>query len=225
MNCRGCQKRFPRLIFYETRIYVMQTGGIDMSKETANGYYTVYTRQSKKVLEELENTGVYRVKEEYIRMKNDSISEYYLRLYRWFAERCRERIDVPQGCSFPIWLSMHDEYRLRNTEDTVCLTLRIPGEKVYVISEYAWGFRVNYMYVPFNLEDERAFNEELKRYGIENEMALVTEAFGNYYPMLKKRIIASWDRVFELEPNSPSDELGVCFEIQREWIQNIESLT
>ena len=27
-----------------------------MSKETANGYYTVYTRQSKKVLEELEKT-------------------------------------------------------------------------------------------------------------------------------------------------------------------------
>lgn len=53
-----------------------------MSRKTENGYYTVYTRQSKKVLEELENTGVYRVKEEYIRMKNDSISEYYLRLYR-----------------------------------------------------------------------------------------------------------------------------------------------
>ena len=86
-----------------------------MSKEIVNGYYTVYTRQSKKVLEELEKTGAYRVKEEYIRMKNDSISEYYLKLYRWFAERCRERIDVPQGCSFPIWLSMHDEYRLRNT--------------------------------------------------------------------------------------------------------------
>jgi len=43
--------------------------------------------------------------------------------------------------------------------------------------------------------------------------------------MLKKRIISSWDRVFELEPNSPADELGVCFEIQREWIENIESLT
>ena len=65
-----------------------------MSRKTENGYYTVYTRQSKKVLEELENTGVYRVKEEYIRMKNDAISEYYLRLYRWFAERCRERIDA-----------------------------------------------------------------------------------------------------------------------------------
>ena len=125
-----------------------------MSKETANGYYTVYTRQSKKVLEELEKTGEYRVKEEYIRMKNDSISEYYLKLYRWFAERCRERIDVPKGCSLPIWLSMHDEYRLRNTEDTVCFTLRIPREKVHVISEYAWGFRVNYMYVPLNLEVE-----------------------------------------------------------------------
>ena len=57
-----------------------------MSRKTENGYYTVYTRQSKKVLEELENTGVYRVKEEYIRMKNDSISEYYLCLL--YTSRC-----------------------------------------------------------------------------------------------------------------------------------------
>lgn len=195
-----------------------------MCVNNSQEYYTVYTRQSAKVLEEIEKNGMYRVKEEYIRQKNDSISDYYLNLYKWFAGRCRERIDVPEGCQYPIWLSMHDEYRLRNTEETVSFTLKIPREKIYVISEYAWGFRVNNMYVPLDLDDERAFNEELKRYGIGNEMALVTESIGNYYPMLKKKIIASWDRVFELAPKSPEDEVGVCFELRKEWVREVETL-
>lgn len=195
-----------------------------MNSNTENGCCTAYTRQSKKVLEELQRSGRYRVKEEYIRAKNDTISDYYLKLYRWFTERCRERVTVPAGCEYPIWLSMHDEYRLRNTADTVSFSLRIPKESVRVISEYAWGFRVNYMYVPLSPEDESAFNQELKRYGIENEMALVTEAVGNYYPMLKKKIVSSWDRVFDYTPSSPEDELGVCFELRREWIQEIEYL-
>ena len=81
-----------------------------------------------------------------------------------------------------IWLSMHDEYRLRNTRIRCASPSGYPGKRFMSFLEYAWGFRVNYMYVPLNLEDERAFNEELKRYGIENEMALATEPLGNYYP-------------------------------------------
>lgn len=193
-----------------------------MNSKADKECYTVYTRQSYKVLEALERDGLYRVKEEYIRQKNGSIAEYYLKLYQWFAGKCRERILVPEGCEYPIWLSMHDEYRLRNTDQTVSFTLKIPRAEVLVLSEYAWGFRVNYMYVPLDLEDEQAFNRELKRYGIENEMDLSTGSLGNYYPFLKKKITASWDRVFELEPNAPADELGVCFELRKEWIQHIE---
>lgn len=193
-----------------------------MNSISSKGYYRVYTRQSDKVLLELEKNGVYRAKEAYIRQKNDSISDYYLKLYQWFTSRCRERMEVPEGDVYPIWLSMHDEYRLRNTEQTVCLTLKIPEDRVCVLSEYAWGFRVNYMYVPLDLEDGRRFNAELKRYGIENEMDLVTGPSGSYYPMLKKKINASWDRVFTLPPTSPEDELGVCFEIKQEWIEDVE---
>ena len=195
-----------------------------MDKSLEKEYYTAYTRQSKKVLAELEHSGAYRVKEEYIRQKNDSISDYYLSLYKWFTDKCREKIKIPENCQYPIWLSMHDEYRLRNTDQTVSFTLKIPRENVLVISEYAWGFRVNFMYVPLNKNDEQSFNQELKRYGIDNEMALVTGPMGNYYPMLRKKIIASRDRVFELTPNSPEDELGVCFELRNEWIQETEVL-
>ena len=50
----------------------------EIKKETI----TLWTRQVPQVWEELEATGVYRVKEEYIRAKNDTISDFYLRLYR-----------------------------------------------------------------------------------------------------------------------------------------------
>lgn len=51
------------------------------------GYLIGWTRQTAEVLKELETTGEYRVKEEYIRKKNGDIAGYYLELYRWYTEK------------------------------------------------------------------------------------------------------------------------------------------
>lgn len=187
------------------------------------GFYTAYTRQAKEVLEELEKNGVYRVKEEYVRLKNDSISDYYIGVYEWLTTECRKCMDIPAECRFPIWLSMHDEYRLRNTEHTVSFRLRIPKSQVRVISEYAWGYRINFLYVPLSKEDEQAFNAELRRYGIGNESELITGSLGNFYPLLKRKIQQSFSRVLTLPPKGPFDELGICYEIRSEWIEAIET--
>ena len=184
-----------------------------------------YTRQAGEVLEELSRTGRYRVRESYIRKKNDSISDLYIGLYEWFTKCCRQYMDIPEDCRFPIWLSMHEEYRLRNTEGTVILHLELPEDQVRVISEYAWGYRVNNMYVPLSPEDEKRFNQELIRFGIGNEAELVTGSLGNYYPVLKRQILDSFSRVFTLPPRGPFDELGVCYEIRREWISSVETDT
>ena len=42
------------------------------------GNVTVWTRQVPEMLDELEQTGIYRVREDYIRKKNDTIADYYL---------------------------------------------------------------------------------------------------------------------------------------------------
>lgn len=185
-------------------------------------FYRVYTRQDKRVWDTLLREGVYRVKEEYIRAKNGDISDFYLQAYRWFTAECGKRITVPLGAEFPIWLSMHEEMRLRNTENTVVLHLRIPREYVLVISEYAWGYRINNLYVPLSAEDERAFNEELSRYGIASESELVTGQLGNFYPLLKRKMLDSFSRVMTLPPRGKFDELGVCFELRKEWIEKLE---
>ena len=129
---------------------------------------------------------------------------------------------VPQGDVFPIWLSMHEEYRLRPVEDTCILKLNIPQKYVKVFSEYAWGYRVNYMYMPYDKKDGDDFDRELQRYGIASEASLVTGNEGNYYPLLKRKILNSWDRIFNITPLGPEDELGICFELRPEWLVECE---
>ena len=44
-----------------------------------------WTRQRTEVLQELNSSGIYRVKKEYIEEKNGSITDYYLELYRRYT--------------------------------------------------------------------------------------------------------------------------------------------
>ena len=68
------------------------------------GYLIGWTRQTAEVLKELETTGEYRVKEEYIRKKNGDIAGYYLELYRWYTES-RAYLPAAVEGEFPIWFS------------------------------------------------------------------------------------------------------------------------
>ena len=82
-----------------------------------------------------------------------------------------------------------------------------------------WGYRVNYLYIPMDEKDRDAREAELKRNGIGNETALIQTGKGNFYPLLKRKIIQSWDRVFE----DPATGSGLCqgtvWELKREWLR------
>lgn len=92
------------------------------------GYLIGWTRQTAEVLKELETTGEYRVKEEYIRKKNGDIAGYYLELYRWYTEKSRAYLPAAVEGEFPIWFSLNSDYRLQKTEGTVIIRARIPGK-------------------------------------------------------------------------------------------------
>ena len=71
-------------------------------------YLTLWTRQVSEMLGEIKDYGVYKVKEEYIRKKNDTISDYYLKLYKWFTGEAKKYVAVKGD--YPIWLSVADEF-------------------------------------------------------------------------------------------------------------------
>ena len=57
--------------------------------------------------------------------------------------------------------------------------------------------------------------------GIGNEAALVSGPKGNFYPLMKQKILKSWDRVFVPSENMDNN-VGTIWEIRPEWIREVE---
>ena len=187
-----------------------------------NNTIIAWTRQAPEVWDELQNTGTYYVREAYIRSKNGPISDYYLELYRWYTLRCRSYLAIPEGLSYPIWLALTEEARLPPAENTFSLTLEVPSECLFIMDYDKWGYRVNHWYIPVDAEDERRYNEELKRCGIDNEALLIMTDKGNYYPMLRQKIIRSWDRLFAGPSANPDANVGTVRERKADWVREVE---
>jgi hypothetical protein len=184
-------------------------------------YLTLWTRQVSEILGEIKDYGVYKVKEEYIRKKNDTISDYYLKLYKWFTDEAKKYVDV-KG-EYPIWLSVADEFRLRPVEDTVTLKLRVPSKEVLLCNYDAWGYTVNYFYVPLDEADKARHKEELTKNGLVSDDELFLTSKGNFYPLLKREVVKSWERIFTLKPTDLKACLvAVTWEIKKEWIEEVE---
>ncbi|WMM26305.1 DUF3841 domain-containing protein [Tissierella sp. MB52-C2] len=186
-----------------------------------NDKVKLWTRQHKNVLDELEKYGVYRVKKEYILEKMDTISDYYLNLYEWYGRNAAKIVPKPEGVLYPIWLSISSEMMLQSTEDTIILEIEVDRKDVIYTDVDKWGYVVNYFYLPIDPEDEERHNEELKKFGISDESSLITGNKGNFYPLLKNKIIKSWERLFEPLDEKSKLVQATIWEIKKEWVVDI----
>ena len=185
-----------------------------------NRYMTLWTRQVAEIMKEIDETGVYKVKEDYIRKKNDTISDYYLKLYKWFTREAKKYIEVK--AEYPVWLSVSDEVRLRPTEGTVTLKLKIPGKELLLCNYDAWGYTVNYFYGPLDEADKQRHRAELAKYGLASDDELFLTSKGNFYPLLKREVEKSWERIFTLKPDDEKACLvAATWEIKKEWVKCI----
>lgn len=158
----------------------------------------VWTRQNEKILDVLNNTGVYYCKEEYIDYKMENFSEYYKKLYNWYTKEA-EKI-VPKPCpsiKYPIWVSIDEAIQLQPVAGTVILELLIPKERLVITDMEKWGYVVNFFYLPKDIEDYKAHQYELKRYNISNPAELIMGDLGNFHPILKNKVKKSWKRLFD----------------------------
>ncbi len=184
-------------------------------------YMTLWTRQVPEVYEEIEKNGVYIVKEAYIQAKNREIAPYYLRLYRWFTQQAAGYMKLKPEHEFPIWLSVDDDNMLQLAENTIVMKVEIPRDEVLICNYDAWGYCVNYWYIPENETDAKRHADELKRYGISSDDELFLTDKGNFYPLLKQKVIKSWHRVFTLAPRNKNEMVAVAYELRREWIKEV----
>lgn len=184
----------------------------------------VWTRQDKRVLDYLKNHDTYYCKEEYIDNKMENFSTYYKKLYTWYVNKAKKIVPIPSPeIKYPIWVSPDEDMRLQIVKDTVVFTLEIPDDEIIITDMEKWGYVVNFFYLPLDDKDLKKHQEELEKNGITSETLLFTTNKGNFYPLLKRKIEKSWDRLFMPYTISTTRQ-GTIWQIKKEQIVDITVL-
>lgn len=177
-----------------------------------------YTRQSPKVLEELRTNGRYIVQEEYILNKYTTISNHYAPLYRRLTAYARGRVSIPEDAMYPVWLSPEGTDLIPESDDSVFLRLDIPEGHFILANNEVWDFMINHLYFPTDQSDELDHEAELEKYNISSPSSLVSGNAGNFYPVLRQKVIRSWERIYTMMPSDPNMIVGLAWELKREWL-------
>jgi hypothetical protein len=177
-----------------------------------------YTRQDRGVLKELLETGSYTVNEQHIRMKYTTITEHYATLYRMLTRFARGKVYIPDGALYPVWLSPEGTDAVPPSEDSVFLKLDIPEGYYILANNEVWDFMINHLYFPEDKADELAHEAELERFGISSPSSLVNGNAGNFYPLLKQKVLKSWEKVYKVMPDDPNMIVGLCWELKSDWL-------
>ena len=179
---------------------------------------TVWTKQNKAVIEQLETAGRFIADERYIRRELEDTTDIMLYIYRWLADHMPALTERPRDVSFPVWVSFSEEATMSPEEGYVILELRINEEQITHVDISKWTRITNYSYIPLDENDERLHNRYMAELGINNADAIMTQ----FYPEAKNRIVSSWDRLFDRSVSlGGTSEYGLIWEVKKEWVQNV----
>lgn len=178
----------------------------------------VWTAQSKIVIDTIEKYGVYHVKRDFILKKYREISKLFLDPYNWFIGQAVKRTTRPQGAEYPIWAYCDSAMISNYGPGDYIIELEIPIDKAIFFNQGKWLRILNLSYIPKNSDDDKDFKEKINTYGLQHGSLAYTS---NFYPQLKREIIASWERLFDDSIRLSEDDMCSLWEIRKEWVTNI----
>ncbi|XCP84559.1 DUF3841 domain-containing protein [Roseburia hominis] len=182
-------------------------------------HITLWTSQSRQVIDVLERDGHCLVKKEYISKKYQETTWSFSIAYSYFAKRAAEKIARPEGAESPFWLYRDPKWAVTGP-DAKLLKFQIPREEVILFDLRKWNRILNLS--PLGDEKrQKEFEQELKRQGI---MAYSDVFEKPYYPLLKNRIIKSWDLLFEDTSQEELYTQGAAWVLRKEWLCGEHSL-
>lgn len=178
----------------------------------------VWTKQHANVLKELKEKGRYIAKREYIKMDMGEHAGLVLEAYDWLVKHGPKRAYRPEDVQYPVWVSYTSEAVMLPSPNSVILELTIDPEIITDVNIEKWGCILNYSYIPKDEADRKEHIERMESYGVSDAKACMTQ----FYPQLKREIVASWDRLFDEEVCLGNDsKYGNIWEIREEWVTNV----
>ena len=179
---------------------------------------TVWTRQNKKILEDLEKHGRYIAKKSYILTDMEDTAPVMLVAYDWLARHSPTAHLRPADAEYLIWVSYAREAAMVPDDKTVVLELSVDPELLAPVNINKWGTILNYSYIPRDETDAERHRRLLELYGVSDTKAFMTP----FYPEIKKEILDSWERLFDPDILLGSrSEYGTIWEVKREWVKHI----
>lgn len=179
---------------------------------------TVWTKQNRAVLDQLEKNGRFIADERYIRRELEDTTDIMLLIYRWLSDHMPSVSVRPSDVSFPVWVSFDREATMIPEPGYAVLELRVDEDLVTRLDIAKWTRITNYSYIPLDEKDEEDHNRLLKEASTDNARTVMTQ----FWPDLRQKVIGSWDRLFDSSITlGGSGAYGLMWEVRKEWIRNV----
>lgn len=179
---------------------------------------TVWTKQNENVAKELDETGRYIAKKEYIFKDLDEHAYLVLEAYNWLVKNTPGTAQKPDDAEFPIWVSFTREATMLPSTGTIILELTLDRSLITRVNIDKWGTILNYSYIPADEQDAKHHRQLLEQYGISDAKAYMSQ----FYPQIKRKIIDSWSRLFDESIVIGSNKnYGNIWEVKKEWVTKI----
>lgn len=178
---------------------------------------TMYSVQTKEVLETLEKEGVNYVKKAYIDKKYGESAWIFRTAYDFFCSEAVNYLKKPDEAESPVWMFM-DPRRAQPSPDAHRLRLKIPRNEVLLFDLRSWSSILNLSLVGSE-EEKKAFEKELARQGITKTQDIMKTGF---YPLLKRRITESWKRLFTAPLPEDTYVQGAAWFLKKEWVEEVD---
>ena len=182
----------------------------------------IWTQQSKKLRDLLSKEQRLTVKEKYIRRKYGAQAKIFLKAYGFFIKEAKKIVEKPEDAEYPFWAAADPQTALSGGSGFL-FKLEVDKEKVIFFDKKKWNKILNLSYIPDDQEDLIEHKMILKRQGITDDSRIVLSP---HYPILKNKIIESWQKLFEGENDGFTAEKrgAAVWEIKKDWVEEIREI-
>lgn len=183
-----------------------------------NSKAVMWTAQTQRVLDTLEKDGVYYVKKQYVEEKYQETAWSFRLAYHFMGEQMAKRVKRPIDAESPVW--MYKEPKWAGAQGSAPLIeLEVPSEELILFDLRKWNRILNMSLVGTEAE-QRTLDEELKRQGISD----ISDVFQKpFYPVLKRKVMKSWEKLFEETDVEEGYLQGASWRLRKEWIVSIKN--
>lgn len=175
---------------------------------------TMWTGQTSVVMDEIKRTGRYMVKKEYVNHKYGESAWIFQEAYQYLAVKAENMIERPKGAESPVWV-YREAGQIFGGKDVHYLKLCIPANKLILFDSRKWNRILNLNYIGKDEKDEETFEQRMRSRGIHDMLKIFSTG---YYPMEKREVKKSWDRLFGDNNIEEAYLQGMTWEICEEWI-------